>query len=193
MRSGGWLTTAALALVGSLAGCTVGDGLRVEGPATSGTPSVGVKSSPQIAEIAPSGLDLPTIREVLLADAKVETEIRDVVRTCRPECVQLGPSADIVGTGKHQQVVTVSARNGGAFVAFLVGELNSAKPRVLWSVEEDDMKVVLGKGRSLIVESVVFGRNDRACCPTGRKVGTYEWSGTRIVKRDEKFIPGAGG
>jgi hypothetical protein len=188
MRSAGWLMAAVLVL----AGCGVGDGLRVEGPVTVGTPPPSARPSTRIAEIAPSGLNLDGVRQVLLGDDKVEAEIQRLIQTCSA-CVRLGPSADIVGSGRNQQVALVSARDQGPFAAYLVGELNSPPPRVLWSYEGDNVKVSIGDGRSLVVESVVFGLNDRACCPTGRKVGRYEWSGTRIVLKDETFVPGSGG
>jgi hypothetical protein len=193
VRSGGWLVAAALALVGSLGGCSVGDGLRIEGTASPITPSTGVARTGG-PEILSRGMDLQTVRRVLLADQqRVEPEIKDLIRTCRPQCVQLGPSVDLVDSGENQQLATVRTQNLGPFAVFLIGKVNSPEPRVLWTVEGDDMKVWSGTGRRLFVESVVFGPNDRPCCPTGRKVATYQWSGTRIVLRGERFISGPGG
>ena len=194
MRSGRSLVAATLVLVAG--GCAVGDGMRVEGSAPVPTPSrpsssPEVMRTPEIA--AKGGVDAQSVRQVLLTDSRVEPDVKNVVRTCT-ECTRLGAGTDVIPDGTGQWIATVSLRNGGVFAALLVGTAGAGRvgsgPRVLWSLEGDDMKVSVGTGRTLVVESAVFGPTDRVCCPTGSKLEKYRWNGTRIVKISEQFIAG---
>lgn len=194
------------------AGCTGGDGLRVEGtpsltpvPSTAtGTPrTMTAEQTPQVRRptrpptitkrLVPAGLlTVGQLRLVLLTDSRVSDDIRNVVRTCRGQCVRPGVTGDFVHQGTRQQVVLVNTADGLVFGAFLIGRLGSSKPRVIWALDTSLVrKVSAGRGGTLVVESAVFGRNDRICCPKGSKVEVYSWNGTRLVKTYEQFLGGA--
>ena len=194
------------------AGCTGGDGLRVEGtplvtpaPASpSITPQTATeRQTPEVrtptrtpsitTRLVPAALlNVTQLRQVLLTDPRVTRDIRNVVRTCRGRCVRPGVIGDFVRQGGRQQVVLVNTADGLVFGAFLIGRLNSPKPRVIWALDTSLVRnVSAGRGGTLVVESAVFGRNDRICCPKGSKVEVYGWNGTRLVKTYEQFLGGA--
>jgi hypothetical protein len=194
------------------AGCTGGDGLRVEGtPSVTPAPSspsstpraLTTKVTPKIGNPdgtpsvtgrrAPSGLlSVAQLRQVLLTDPRVTRDIRNVVRTCRGQCVRPGVTADFIRQGTKQQVVLVNTADGLVFGAFLIGRLDLPKAEVIWALDTSLVrKVSAGRGGTLVVESAVFGRNDKICCPKGSKVEVYSWNGNRLVKTYEQFLGGA--
>lgn len=194
------------------AGCTGGDGLRVEGTSSvtaapsspSATPSTMIaEPTPKVTKpnrtpsvtrrLVPAGLlNVTQLRQVLLTDSRVTGDIRNVVRTCRGHCVRPGVVGDFIRQGARQQVVLVNTADGLVFGAFLIGRLGSPKPRVVWALDTSLVrKVSAGRGGTLVVESAVFGRNDKICCPMGSKVEVYGWNGSRLVKTYEQFYGGA--
>jgi len=178
------------AVVLCLTSCGVGEGLRVEGPAQSPETPLVKPSQKQTAtradEVRP--LNVPSLKRVLLADDDVADDIRALVRSCAWGCVKPGPMLPPNGTDLPQQVVTVTTADGSAFMVYLIGDLAS-RPRVVWYLEGDYMTVSIGKGSTLVVESRVYGANDRACCPTGSRVGLYQWNGYRMVQISEQYQP----
>jgi hypothetical protein len=183
----GWGAAALLCL----ASCGAGDGLRVEGPVQSPEtplvkPSQKRSTATRADEIRPLGA--PSLKRVLLADDDVADDIRSLIRTCAWGCVKPGPLVPAAGKDLPQQVVTVTTADGSAFMVYLIGDL-ATRPRVVWYLEGDYMKVSIGKGSTLVVESRVYGANDRACCPTGSRVGIYHWNGYRMVQISEQYQP----
>jgi hypothetical protein len=176
-----------------LTACGVGDGLRVEGtaaPATSSaTPKPGwtVKTTPKIgmAETV-QPLSVKTLRKVLLSDDRVDDDIQDVVRACVWGCVKPGPMLAKSNGGLPLQVVSVTTADGSVFVVYVIDDLTT-EPRVEWHLEGDYMRVSVGKGPVLVVESSVFGPDDRACCPSGSKVGVYHWNGRKMAQLSELY------
>jgi hypothetical protein len=205
VRYGAQVLAAAAVLGLAPASCGVGDGLRVEGPATplptptasspaptatTASPTPGTSRIPRTpkvmtTETAPP-LSAPRLRRVLLTDPRVSEDIRNVVRTCSWNCVQ--PNALLAPGYKEmpKQVVTVSTADNSVFVAYLVDDLIGS-PRVVWSVDGDRMRVSVGHGPAVVVESSVYGPDDRVDDPSGTKVTVYRWNGERLVSVSEKF------
>lgn len=184
-----------------VAGCASGSGLRVEGaeapvtvtvtpsnagPSSSATPTPSPsKSGPG----APAGLD--QFRRTLLADPRVDPNVRTVLTNCvlAERCLRRGVQVDVMHTGHPQQVVTVHTVDGFSFGAFLLA-LEPAGPRLVWSLSAQQVEVYPGKQGDLVVESKVFGLNDRVCCPSGSKIEVYLWNGQQMTRTSEQYQEG---
>jgi hypothetical protein len=202
----------------AIAGCANRDGLRVEGtagpespktaegfstpppepsPAASKMPSKAPSEEPSIEtkigpQQGPRSVKLTPAqqRQILLSSANVDPDAKSVLRTCPARCLALGPVSDVVGNGAAQRVVTVRVLStGSVFVAYLVGDVEGV-PRVLSTIRGQDMRISVGKGRTLVVESKVYGPTDKACCPSGSKVEIYRWNGNYLVRTSEVFTKG---
>jgi len=192
-----------LALV--LAGCATGSGLRVEGvetpvtvtvsPSAEPSPSLATDANPKVGPTnAPKGqpaVDLQVIRRTLLADSGVDPNFRSVLAKCEviDRCMRRGVAVDVMHVGRPQQVVTVHTVDGFTFGAFLLAQEPNG-PRLVWSLKADQAKVSATKDGGLVVESQVFGQNDRACCPSGSKVEVYRWNGQQMTRTSEKYQEG---
>lgn len=206
------LLVAVVAVV--VVGCANRDGLRVEGttgsqspksvegfstppptkaPRTAAVPAKEPTDKPKIGipGTSPRSIKLNPAqhRRLLLASANVNPDAKSVLRTCPARCLMLGPASDLVGSGMAQRVVTVRVLStGSVFVAYLVGDVEGA--RVLSTIRGQDMRITVGKGRTLVVASKVYGPTDKACCPSGSKVEIYRWNGNYLVRTSEVFTKG---
>jgi hypothetical protein len=200
-----WLPPVVVATM-VLAACSAGDGLRVEdgGRPASATP---VPSTPSPSMTRPSmdlrretpetaraggevGLGVVELRALLLRDPAVDADAKAVLGTCI-QCLTRGVATDVIGSGTPQRIVTVKVLNTGwNFVAYLVGDVDG-RPKVRSTIRGQDMQITVGKNRSLVVGSKVYGPTDRSCCPSGSKVEVYEWNGNYLVKTSEVFTKGS--
>ncbi|MFC0622976.1 hypothetical protein [Kribbella deserti] len=172
-------------LIGVLASCGSGEGLRVEG---AGTPVTSPTASPtpdrSIGKAADvRKLSIPALRQVLLTDRRVPTDMKNLVRVCKFPCVK---SVAVLTPEKTtpKQAVTISTVTGGAFVVLLIDDLTTS-PKVVWQTQGDGLTVSVGKDSTLVVESSVFGQGDKVCCSSGPKVEVYRWSGSGMVKLNQ--------
>jgi hypothetical protein len=201
-----WLGLAVLIAL-LVAGCANRDGLRVEGTAAPPTPkSVSSYESPKpvmtkptvetrIApeQTGPRSVELTPaqLRQVLLASPNVDPDAKSVLKTCPQRCLTPGLAFDVVGDGAAQRVVAVRVLStGSVFVAYLVGDVGGS-PLVLSTIRGQDMRITAGKGRTLVVESKVYGPTDKTCCPSGSKVEIYRWNGHYLVRTSEVFTKGS--
>lgn len=189
-----------------LVGCASGSGLRVEGvhtPVTvtaspAGSPSA-TAGKPPAADVVPKGtpsngprgaqpaLSLPAVRQTLLADPRVDPNFRTVLVKCAvvDRCLRRGISADVMHTGRPQQVVTLHTLDNFSFGAFLLAQEPNG-PRLIWSLRADQPIISRSKDGDLVVESKVFGTDDQACCPSGSKVEVYRWNGQQMTRISEQ-------
>ncbi|HZO64378.1 MAG TPA: hypothetical protein VFB74_05200 [Kribbellaceae bacterium] len=202
-----WLGLALLVAL-LVAGCANRDGLRVEGTAAPPTPkSVSSYESPKPVTTKPTvdtriappeqtgqrsvKLTPAQLRQVLLASPNVDPDAKSVLKTCPQRCLTPGPAFDVVGNGAAQRVVTVRVLStDSGFVAYLVGDVEGS-PLVLSTIRGQDMRITAGKGRTLVVESKVYGPTDKTCCPSGSKVEIYRWNGHYLVRTSEVFTKGS--
>ncbi|HEU4945817.1 MAG TPA: hypothetical protein VFT31_01555 [Kribbella sp.] len=187
-------------------GCATGGGLRVEGddpvtPTAAATPTVNTAPTPTVntapgpprtpAIMTTEETSLATIRQTLLADDRLDKNIRTVLENCEvvERCLRRGVRVDVMHTGQPQQVVTVNTVDGFSFGGFLLA-LEPAGPRPVWSLTADQLKIYPSRQGDLVVESKVFGPNDQVCCPSGSKVEVYRWNGRQMTKLSEQYQEG---
>jgi hypothetical protein len=199
------LLPAALALTALvvLSGCANGSGLRVEGaePTASPSPSPSVstnhgfgpaptvKPTPEIAP-AQSTMTLPEVRDSLQADKALDPFFQTVVGKCSvvARCLTRGASVDVLKTGRPQLVVLIHTVENFVIGAVLMAD-SPKGPRRVWSLKADQLKIYPSQQGDLVVESQIFALDDRPCCPSGRRVEVYRWSGgqmTMVSSTDQK-------
>ena len=176
-----------LALV-SLSACANGDGLRVEGaeaPPTSPTPStvMGTQGVGPGQKRMPPAVSLSTVRVELLADKRLDTYSRTVLSRCLviARCLSRGPSVDVMHSGTPQQIVLIHTLDSFVFGFFLIAVTPSG-PRPVWSLKVDQPTINASRQGDLVVESKLFTIDDEVCCPSGRRVEVYRWSGRQMIK-----------
>jgi hypothetical protein len=177
-----------LALV-SLSACANGDGLRVEGaearPASAtpstvmGTQGVGPAQKPTPAP----AVSLSAVRVKLLADKSLDTYSRTVLSKCLviARCLSRGPSVDVMHSGTPQQIVLIHTLDNFVFGFFLIAVTPSG-PQPTWSLKVDQPTINASRQGDLVVESRLFAIDDEVCCPSGRRVEVYRWSGRQMIK-----------
>ena len=177
-----------LALVG-VSSCANGEGLRVEGveaSPTSATPStfMGTQGVGPEQEPTPApAVSLPAVRVELLADKSLDPYSRTVLSKCLviARCLSRGPTVDVMHSGTPQQIVLIHTLDDFVFGFFLIAVTPSG-PRPVWSLKVDQPTINASRQGDLVVESKIFAIDDEACCPSGRRVEVYRWSGRKVIK-----------
>jgi hypothetical protein len=84
-------------------------------------------------------------------------------------------------SGRPQVVVTIQTIDNFIFGAFLLAQ-EPAGLRLVWSLKAEQLKIYPSKHGDLVVESKIFGVDDRACCPSGSRVEVYRWVDGRMIR-----------
>ncbi|WP_433166870.1 hypothetical protein [Kribbella sp. CA-247076] len=177
------------ALVG-LAACANSGGLRVEGadaPATAPTTKATPSDQPSVlqgVEPEPAApVDLREVRVKLLADRHLPRQARSVLTKCTviARCLSRGTSVDVLHSGTPQQIVLIHTLENFVFGFFLIA-VEPTGPRPVWNLEADQPTVNASPHGDLVVESKIFTIDDAVCCPSGRRVEVYRWSGRQMIK-----------
>ena len=189
-----WRRTALLgAVLGALitlSACGNGGGLRVEGAETplSSTPTpstmVGTTgATPWPEPTTAVAVDLNQVRRELLADRHLPTYSRNVLTKCTviARCLSSGSTVDVMRSGTPQQIVLIHTLDKFVFGFFLVA-VEPSGPRPIWSLKVDQPTVNASPQGDLVVESKIFSIDDPVCCPSGRRVEVYRWTGRQMTK-----------
>jgi hypothetical protein len=193
------LLPAALALAGLvvLSACGSGDGLRVEGveaAPSSATPSGATKgfgpaATPSAGPTpkATVAVSLPAVRKALLADKQLDTQSRAALTDCTviDRCLSLGATVDAMHTGRPQVVVLIHTVDKFRFGGFLIA-VEPSGPRRVWSFKGQQLRIIPATNGDLVVESELFGPNDKPCCASGKLVEVYRWDGRQMAKLSSK-------
>jgi hypothetical protein len=171
----------------TLSACGNGGGLRVEGaetPPASPTPSTMVGGTePKTARTPEVALDLAKVRARLLADRHLPAYSRTVLENCTiiSRCLSRGKTVDVLHSGTPQQIVLIHTLDKFVFGFFLVA-VEPSGPRPIWSLKVDQPTVNASPQGDLVVESKIFSIDDPVCCPSGRRVEVYRWTGRQMTK-----------
>ncbi len=184
------LAVAALTLA---AGCANGTGLRVEGaepatstsPAPAATPSTkgfGPPQTPDPRRTAPVTVSLGQVRLKLLADKKLEPFFRSILDTCVvvERCMSRGPTVNVTKSQYPQLVVYIQLDKSFNYGAVLMAA-EPTGPRRIWGLRADEVKISACRSGQLVVESGVFGTNDKPCCPSVTRLQVYRWNGRQML------------
>jgi hypothetical protein len=187
---------AALAVVALTlaAGCANGSGLRVEGaePAASTSPAPSTKQTtngygptrtPEARKTPPVTVSLGQVRLKLLADKKLEPFFRTVLTSCVvvERCMSRGPTVNVTKSQYPQLVVYIQLDQNFKYGAVLMAA-EPTGPRRIWGLRADQVKISASRsGDDLVVESAVFGTNDKPCCPSVTRLQVYRWNGRQML------------
>lgn len=169
-------------------------------PSVPASESLSAPASPSpdpdvVPKVAPSdrpgarvpAINLQAVRQTLLADPRVDPNFRTVLVKCAvvERCLRRGISADVMHTGRPQQVVTLHTLDDFSYGAFLLAQ-EPKGPRLIWSLRADQVTISRSNDGDLVVESKVFGIDDHACCPSASKVEVYRWNGQQMTRISEQ-------
>jgi hypothetical protein len=178
---------AGLALLTLLTTSACGSGLRVESGETAvskptASPTTTPTAPPKLATT--DEVPLAEVRQVLLASKSVDSNAHRVLDNCTAveRCLHSGGTADVMHSGRSQTVVTINTLDGFIIGAFLIALEPDGKPRLVWSLTADQLKIYPSKQGDLVVESKVFRAEDHACCPSGSRIEVYRWSDGRMIR-----------
>jgi len=181
---------ATIAALTSLSACANGSGLRVEGaetpPPSTPTPStmLGTNGETPRPERTPAAaVDLNQVRLKLLADKHLPSYSRSVLENCTviARCLSRGTTVDVMHSGTPQQIVLIHTLEKFVFGFFLVA-VGPSGPTPIWSLKVDQPTVNASPQGDLVVESKIYTIDDKVCCPSGRRVEVYRWTGRQMTK-----------
>ncbi|QNE21167.1 hypothetical protein F1D05_28725 [Kribbella qitaiheensis] len=172
-------------------GCANGSGLRVEGAEPAGTTTTPATASTEGTQgfgktdrtPAKVTVSLTQVRQTLLADKSLDTYSRTVLSKCLviERCLSRGATVNVLHSAQPQLVVLIHTIEGFTFGAFLIA-VEPAGPRRVWSLKADQLKINASPQGDLVVESEMFGPEDKACCPSVTRVEVYRWNGRQMIK-----------
>lgn len=205
MRTGRQLLPTALALtvLVVLSACANGGGLRVEGADPAETPSVtpsvstnrgfGPAGKPTQApsKVAESTMTLQAVRDGLKIDKALDPFFKTLIGKCTAveRCLTRGASVDVMKTRLPQLVVLIHTNENFIVGAVLMAD-SPKGPRRVWSLKADQLKINPSQQGDLVVESQIFALDDAPCCPSGRLVEVYRWSGGQMTQVNSKAQKG---
>ena len=181
---------AALVALATLSACGNGSGLRVEGtetpPPSSPTPSTMLGTngvSPKPERTPAVAVDLNQVRLKLLADKHLPSYSRSVLENCTviARCLSRGTTVDVLHSGTPQQIVLIHTLDKFVFGFFLIA-VGPSGPKPIWSLKVDQPTVNASPQGDLVVESKIYTIDDKVCCPSGRRVEVYRWTGRQMTK-----------
>jgi hypothetical protein len=171
-------------------GCANGSGLRVEGAEPAGTStSPAIESKPTTqgfgkgTRTTPVTVSLAQVRQTLLADKHLDGFYRTVLSTCYivERCLSRGATVNVMRSAQPQLVVLIHTIEGFTFGGFLIA-VDSGKPRQVWSLKADQLKITASRQGDLVVESERFAAEDKVCCPSVTRVEVYRWNGRQMIR-----------
>jgi hypothetical protein len=181
----------AVAVLTLTAACGNGSGLRVEGAepeastspaATPSTKGFGAERTPDARKTPAVTVSLGQVRLKLLADKKLEPFFRTILNSCTvvERCMTRGPTVNVTNSQYPQLVVYIHVdKNFNSGAVIMAAEPTG--PRRIWGLRADQVKISASRSGQLVVESGVFGTNDKPCCPSVTRLQVYRWTGRQML------------
>lgn len=163
------LSAALLALAGSCGGGSGGKETPTTSPVTT-----------EVTIVVRTPTQAPDIRHVDLArQQKLRLFLDQAGGVVDPNAVMY---ADLTQDGKEEAVVPLNSGGEGGDIAVFVYSVRGGNVELLLRTYAQDTSLVAAvEGGALTVTEPVYAEGDPLCCPSGLRVTTYRWDGSKLA------------